>query len=308
MENDEKHDISSAQVIKAAFKEEEDILTSAEYNANFGNQQGLVIGEKTISNKAVNDFCEQKNDSFVPTSLDLDSLHKQSTIPDVSVIIPAYHEEETISEVLQRVFKVSKSLGKVEVIVVDDGSTDRTGEKVAAFPWVKYIRHERNLGKGAAVRTGIENSHGRVLVIQDADLEYLPDCLPSLVKPISNGKMDVVYGYRFKNRPEGMSFSHFVGNLLLSLAARLMYKAQITDIMTGQKAFRRAVLDRVVLKENGFAVEIELTCLGLNGSDQRFIEVPIPYSYRNHGVSKIGYFDGVSSLLKMFTLFARTTL
>ena len=105
---------------------------------------------------------------------------EQSSIPDVSVIIPAYDEEKTIADVLQGVIKVSGSLGQVEIIVVDDGSTDRTGEIAMAFPSVMYIRHEHNMGKGAAIRTGIENSSGKILVIQDADLEYLPDCIPSL--------------------------------------------------------------------------------------------------------------------------------
>ena len=226
-------------------------------------------------------------------------------IPDVSVIIPAYGEEESIGEVLQRVIKVSGSLGNVEIIVVDDGSTDGTGEKVAAFPFVKYIRHERNMGKGAAIRTGIKNSRGQILVIQDADLEYLPDCLPALVKPISDGSMDIVYGSRFKSKPDGMSFSHFWGNSILSTVARFMYNVQITDIMTGQKAFRRSVLDSMKLKENGFAVEIEITCLGFNCS-RRFTEVHIPYSYRNHGVSKLVYLDGFKSLAKLLAVFFRT--
>ncbi|MGD0644261.1 MAG: glycosyltransferase family 2 protein [Candidatus Bathyarchaeia archaeon] len=229
---------------------------------------------------------------------------EQSTIPDVSVIIPAYREEETIGEVLERVTKVSGSMGNVEIIVVDDGSTDGTGEKVAAFPFVKYIRHEHNMGKGAAIRTGIKNSCGEVLVIQDADLEYLPDCIPSLVKPISSGSMDIVYGSRFKGKPEGMSFSHFVGNFILNVVARFMFNAQITDIMTGQKAFRRSVLESVKLRENGFAVEIEITCLSFNGH-RRFIEIPISYSYRRHGLSKITYFDGIKSLVKLLSTFLR---
>lgn len=258
----------------------------------------------TGNNKPIRCVCEQKSSFYLSHNGGLAFLRKQLPIPDVSVIIPAYHEEKTIGEVIQRVIKVSGSLGNVEIIVVDDGSTDRTGEKVAAFPFVKYIRHEHNMGKGAAIRTGIKNSHGKVLVIQDADLEYLPDCIPSLVKPISAGEMDIVYGSRFKGRPDGMSFSHFVGNSLLSLVARFMYNVQITDIMTGQKAFRRSVLDSGELKEKGFAVEIEITCLSLNG-DRRFTEVPIPYSYRRHGVSKIAYFDGVKSLIKLLTTFLR---
>ena len=292
------------QVINAELNEEKDNnLNSAEFKAILGSPNVEVFENRSTSSKAIYGDCEQKSSFLIEV---LDFSQKQSSSPDVSIIIPAYREEKTITEVIQRVHKVSKSLGEVEVIVVDDGSTDSTGEKVAAFPFVKYIRHERNMGKGAAIRTGIKNSRGKVVVIQDADLEYLPDCLPSLVKPISTGKIDIVYGSRFKGKPEGMSFSHFVGNFLLSFVARFMYNVQITDIMTGQKAFKRSVLDSIELKENGFGVEVELTCLSFNGGDQRFAEVPITYSYRKQGVSKIKYSDGVQSLIKMFTLFLKT--
>lgn len=232
------------------------------------------------------------------------SLQQPFTTPDVSIIIPAYCEEETISEVLQQVIKVSWSLGNVEIIVVDDGSTDKTGQKVGAFPFIKYIRHPVNQGKGAAMRTGIKEAHGKIIVIQDADLEYLPEYIPSIVKPIADGEMDIVYGSRFEGRPKGMSLSHFIGNSILSLVARFLYRVKITDIMTGQKAFRRSVLEKVDLEENGFTVEIEITCLCLNsGKAQKYAEVPIPYSYRRHGVSKIVYMDGFKSLVKLFSLY-----
>jgi len=299
-------DVSSMQINDVALNEEKDNgFSSSELNANLSNPQTLLVDGKSNCNNAFCGVRDQESSFYFPVNGTLDLTSEQSPIPDVSVIIPAYREEKTISEVLQRVIKVNGSLGNIEIIVVDDGSTDRTGEKVAAFPSVKYIRHEHNMGKGAAIRTGIKNSSGRIVVIQDADLEYLPDCIPSLVKPISAGEMDIVYGSRFNGKPEGMSFSHFVGNFLLSLATRFMYNVQITDIMTGQKAFRRSVLDSFELKENGFGVEVELTCLGFNG-DRRFGEVPIPYSYRKHGVSKIAYSDGFKSLAKLFTLFLGT--
>jgi glycosyltransferase involved in cell wall biosynthesis len=235
------------------------------------------------------------------------SLTQPTIVPDVSIIIPAYCEEETISDVLQRVIKISWTLGNVEIIVVDDGSTDKTGQKVKAFPFVKYIRHPYNQGKGAAIRTGIKEAHGKILVIQDADLEYLPEYIPTLVKPIINGEMDIVYGSRFEGRPEGMSISHYIGNSILSLVARFLYSVKITDIMTGQKAFRRTVLDSAKLEENGFAVEIEITCHGLNNQNaNKYTEVSIPYSYRRHGVSKIVYMDGFKSLIKLFALYLQS--
>jgi glycosyltransferase involved in cell wall biosynthesis len=198
-------------------------------------------------------------------------------------------------------------MGNVEIIVVDDGSIDKTGEKVKAFPFVKYLHHPTNLGKGAAIRTGLQSARGKVIVIQDADLEYLPESIPSIVEPIANGSVDIVYGSRFKGKPEGMTISHYIGNAVLSMVARFLYSVKITDIMTGQKAFRRSILESAQIEENGFAVEIELTCIGFNGNEtQKYAEVPIPYAYRQHGKSKIGYIDGFKSLVKLFVLFFRT--
>ena len=268
------------------------------------SKQTVITTEK----KANQNLCAKKSTFNIhPIDGGLSSLSQPSETPDVSIIIPAYCEEETIAEVLQRVLKISWSIGNVEIIVIDDGSTDNTAQKVAAFPFVKYIQHPHNLGKGAAIRTGIQNARGKILVIQDADLEYLPEYIPSLVEPIAEGSMDIVYGSRFKGRPEGMSFTHFIGNSILSLVARCLYSAQITDIMTDQKAFRRTIIESAELEENGFAVEIELTCMGFTGNQERkYTEIPIPYSYRRHGVSKIVYMDGFKSLIKLFALFLKS--
>ncbi len=262
----------------------------------------------TLAKKATQSLtAKQSNFNIQPIGGILSTLSTET--PDVSIIIPAYCEEETITEVLQRVIKVSWSMGNVEIIVVDDGSVDSTSEKVRAFPFIKYLRHTVNQGKGAAIRTGIQNARGKILVIQDADLEYLPEVIPSIVKPISEGHMNIVYGTRFSGRPDGMSFSHYIGNSVLSFVARCLYNVKITDIMTGQKAFKRELLENTKIEENGFAVEIEITCLGLNGNEtEKYGEVPIPYAYRQHGVSKLVYMDGFKSLIKLFTTYLRTDM
>lgn len=218
--------------------------------------------------------------------------------PEISVIVPAYNEDKSISEVLRRLMKIDWPLHNMEIVVVDDGSMDNTSQEVAGFPFVKYIRHEINQGKGAAIRTGIKNSTGKVIVIQDADLEYSPESIPHLVKPILTGAADIVYGSRFRGRYKDMSFSHFVGNRILSLATKILYNVPITDVMTGHKAFDRAVLNSFELNENGFEVEVEVTSKCLQNG-WKFSEVPINYSYRSFGVSKIGYMDAVRSLLRL---------
>jgi len=222
--------------------------------------------------------------------------------PNVSIVIPAYNEEENIEKVLQRVQKLFTTLRSIEVIVVDDGSTDRTATRTENFAFVKYVAHKRNRGKGAAIRTGFQVATGDIVVTQDADLEYFPSDIPALIEPIVTGQADVVYGSRFKGHQSGMSLLHHVGNKILSLTARLLYRIPITDVETGYKCFTREVVESLDLKEDGFNIEAEMTAkIFKNG--WRFVEVPITYSIRSAGYSKIKYIDGIYNMVKLIKEF-----
>jgi glycosyltransferase involved in cell wall biosynthesis len=218
--------------------------------------------------------------------------------PDVSIIIPAFNEGRNIGEVLRRIAKIGLPLDKIETIVVDDGSSDDTVKEAAKFPFAKLVCHERNQGKGAAIQTGAEASTGKVIVIQDADLEYPPEHIPQLVKPILTGEVDIVFGSRFKGNHQSMTMSHLIGNRILSLAASFLYSVSITDVMTGHKAFRREILNSFKLKSQGFEIEVEMTSKSLRYG-WKFKEIPINYAYRSLGVSKIVYLDGIRSLFRL---------
>jgi glycosyltransferase involved in cell wall biosynthesis len=221
------------------------------------------------------------------------------SFPDVSVVVPAFDEEGNISQVISELLKVKEVIPNMEIIVVDDYSSDGTVLKLLKFKSINLILHLKNMGKGAALRTGFKAAKGRVVVIQDADMEYFPGEIPNIIKPILSSEADVVYGSRFNSKPYGMSYMHFLGNMILSLVASLLYGKRITDIMTGYKAFSNEVIESVDLKEDGFCVEVELTAQILQNG-WKFIEVPIGYTYRPNGVSKIRNIDGLKSLVRLF--------
>jgi glycosyltransferase involved in cell wall biosynthesis len=212
-------------------------------------------------------------------------------VPLVSVVIPAYNEGETIGHLLEDLLTIVHKIPSMEIIVVDDGSTDNTKKEVSKFPLVRCISNAKNMGKGAALVRGIGAAQGRVVVIQDADLEYPVTNIPRLLAPIRSGDAKVVYGSRFKGNCNGMSFSHFVGNLLLSRVTSLLYGGKVTDVMTGHKAFSNEVLRSFNLSENGFVVEVEMTVKVLR-SQTRIFEVPVDYRRRTNGRAKIKYLDG----------------
>lgn len=212
----------------------------------------------------------------------------------VSIIIPCFNEEGTISEVIERVKRVDLGLEK-EIVVVDDGSTDSSFEKASSHSGVTVVRHERNMGKGAAVKTGIAHSTGDIVVIQDADLEYLPEDIPGLLAPLLRGEADVVYGSRFIGKIEGMSLSHRLGNRVLSWATQVLFGSNITDMMTGYKAFKREAVEGLELKARRFEFEPEVTAKLLKRG-AKIVEVPINYSVRKIGEAKIRWRDGLTCL------------
>lgn len=212
----------------------------------------------------------------------------------LTIIIPCYNEEESIEEVLRQIQEIELPVER-EVIVVDDGSTDNSVEIIRKFNGVKLLEHKVNMGKGAAIRTGVENSTGDLVVIQDADLEYDPRDIPSLIHPILKGQADVVLGSRFKEDVKDMSLTHRIGNRILSTTASMILGMEITDMMTGYKAFTMEAYRKLTIDSNGFEVEPELVAKFAN-KGLRIVEVPIKYKRRSFGRSKITLKHGFLSL------------
>jgi glycosyltransferase involved in cell wall biosynthesis len=215
----------------------------------------------------------------------------------VSVIIPVYNEADTIREIVGRVRAVALQL---EIIVVDDCSTDGTREILRNLePLVaKVVYHERNHGKGAAIRTGIGHVTGDIVLIQDADLEYDPQEYPRLIEPILEGKADVVFGSRFMSgRPHRVLFFwHSVANRALTLLSNMVTNLNLTDMETCYKVFRADIIKRIRLRERRFGFEPEITAK-VARTRCRIYEVGISYSGRGyHEGKKIGLRDAVWAL------------
>ena len=219
----------------------------------------------------------------------------------LSVVIPVYNEVETIEEVIRRVKEVEVPLEK-EIIVVDDGSTDGTREKLEeirkADPDIKVIFHERNMGKGAALRTGFKHVTGDVVIVQDADLEYNPAEYPKLLKPILDGRADAVYGSRFLGGTTRRvtSFWHYMANKFLTFLSNMLMNLNLTDMETCYKVMRADILRELRLRGNRFEIEPEITAkLAKKGC--RIYEVPIEYSGRTHAEGKkIKWKDGLAAI------------
>jgi len=212
--------------------------------------------------------------------------------------MPVYNEKNTIREIIARVLKVDAGLEK-ELVIVDDFSTDGTRDILGQLnnPRIKVFFHPKNMGKGAALRTGFSQVQGDIVLIQDADLEYDPREYPKLLEPILDGRADVVYGSRFLGGPHRVLFFwHYVANKMLTGFANLLSNLNLTDIETCYKVFKKDVLSRIRLKSDRFGFEPEVT-IKVAKLKCRVYEVPISYSGRDYSEGKkIGWKDGLAAI------------
>ena len=220
----------------------------------------------------------------------------------LSIVMPVFNERETVEEIVRRVLAVEIPLEK-ELVIVDDGSTDGTAQVLERLGetlrgrGVRVIRHPRNRGKGAAVRTAVSATTGDFVIIQDADLEYDPNDYRAMLTPLLDGRADVVFGSRFLGGPHRvLYFWHYVGNKLITFLANAVYNINLTDMETCYKAFRGEVIRRLRLKSNRFGIEPELTAKVCKRK-LRIYEVPISYSGRSYEEGKkITWRDGLKAI------------
>ncbi len=216
----------------------------------------------------------------------------------LSVIIPAYNEEKTISAVIEELL-LHELVG--EIIVINDASKDNTAEILKTYAQnskVKVFEHEVNKGKGAAIRKGFDEALFPIVIIQDADLEYSPSDFETVISPIVSGKADVVYGSRFQGGAgRVLYFKHQLGNKMITFMSNLLTDLNFTDIETCYKAFKREVIQNIIFESNRFGIEVEITAKIAKAKNLKIYEVPITYNGRTYAEGKkITWKDGIAAL------------
>ncbi|MBU1085757.1 MAG: glycosyltransferase family 2 protein [Candidatus Beckwithbacteria bacterium] len=213
----------------------------------------------------------------------------------LSIIIPVYNEEKFVSEIIKRVKNVKLPKTIKQIIVVNDGSTDKTKTKLNQIKGILLINLPSNQGKGAAIKAGLKKATGDYVLVQDADLEYDPQDIPSLLEPILTKKAQVVYGSRFLGPHKNMLFWHQMGNKFLSFMTNLLFNTTLSDMEVCYKLIPTKLLKSFNLKQNRFGFEPEVTAKILK-SDTRIYEVPISYAGREfHEGKKITWKDGIKA-------------
>jgi len=218
--------------------------------------------------------------------------------PYLSVVVPAYNEEKTLGTVVRKLLQLPHLR---EVVIVDDCSKDRTPEITrqlsSEHPQVKVVRHNVNSGKTEALKTGFQHTTGEIVIVQDADLEYDPTEIPSLIQPIIEGYADVVYGSRFLVRKTSrvLYFYHYLANRTLTFVSNLFTNINLTDVETGYKALRGEIIRNMIITSGGFGFEIEVTAKVAKLKCSIY-EAPISYYGRTYEEGKkIGVWDGVAA-------------
>ena len=206
----------------------------------------------------------------------------------LSILMPVFNERSTVEAAIDDALTAELPVASRELVVVDDGSTDGTRELLAAGEWpenVKVAQHERNLGKGAALRTALRDATGEFSAVLDADLEYRAADLAVVLEPLVSGEARVVFGTRAWTSQSSFSFWYVVGNKAVTMATNVLYNCWISDVMTGHKAMRTELFRSLPLKERGFAIEPEIAARILR-SGERIHEVPIHYRARSREAGK----------------------